>query len=580
MGWKQSAPRRFNRRHFLGAAGALAGAAGLSALSCSGGGNGSGQGGPIPGLTRETGDDETVTVAATRPALSERHGETLRYTGYVAGDGVFDPHKTQAAPFYGQQALVLSRLLNYASQTEGIIVPDLAQALPEQPDAQTLIFRLRPDARWHELEPLNGRPVTAEDVRFSIQRQIEGDTSFVRKGRWLVVESVEAVSTTEVKVKLTTPFANAMGLFADVNSFVVAPESEFGPSSQVGSGPFQWVEWNEGTFASVARNPVWHGGDQRPYLDGIELRHPKDASDIEAGLRTKKLDVVFVGRQQADHLMKNITQLVETNQGHSLYFGSRFFLTQPPYDDPRFRGAISIALDRREMVDRFFAGSGDINPWVSWPMTRWSLPQSELTNFPGYRAGAGGRDVDIAEAKEMLAAFASEKTVPSENALFVEAAAETNLGLGSLIKEQLARTLGLNVTVTPLAIGDLIKKMIAQEAPWVAGPDVGWVDLDDWVYPYFHSAGSNNSFPVRDSDLDALIESQRIETDEAKRRQTGFEIQRKILNLHAGLNFVSERVIALQWPYVRDFPIDAADGYQHRFADCWIDRSDETFRGR
>lgn len=578
MDWKRNAPRRFSRRQFLAAAGALAGAAGISA-GCSGGNGGSSSKLPIPGLSEEPTEEET-TITAARPMISDRHGETLRYSSYVAGDGVYDPHKTQSAPFYGQQALVFSRLLAYESQTEGTIVPDLAQALPEQPDAQTLIFRLRPDARWHDLAPLNGRQVTAEDVRFSIQRQMDGDTSFVRRGRWSIVESVEATSPTELRVTLKVPFANAMGLFADVTSFVVAPEMEFGPTTQIGSGPFQWVEWNEGTFATVARNPAWYGGEQRPYLDGIEVRQPKDASDIEAGLRTKRLDVVFVGRPQADALKQNITQLVETNHGHSLYLGSRFFLSVPPYDDLRFRAAISIALDRREMVQRFFAGSGDINPWISWPMTRWTLPQRELTNFPGYREGAGGREADIADAKAMLGAFAAEKTVPTELPLLVEAAAETNLGLGSLIKEQLARTLGLNVTVTALPIGELIQKMIAQQAPWVAGPDVGWVDLDDWVYPYFHSSGSNNSFPVRDSELDALIDAQRVETDEEKRRQTGYEIQRRLLNLHAGLNFVSERVIALAWPYVKNFPIDAADGYQHRFANTWIDRSDETFRGR
>jgi hypothetical protein len=46
------------------------------------------------------------------------------------------------------------------------------------------------------------------------------------------------------------------------------------------------------------------------------------------------------------------------------------------------------------------------------------------------------------------------------------------------------------------------------------------------------------------------------------------------------VNLFSERVVALSWPYVKGFPLDTADGYQHRFADSWIDTSDETFRGR
>jgi len=43
---------------------------------------------------------------------------------------------------------------------------------------------------------------------------------------------------------------------------------------------------------------------------------------------------------------------------------------------------------------------------------------------------------------------------------------------------------------------------------------------------------------------------------------------------------VSERVVTLSWPYVKGFPLDTADGYQDRLADCWIDRTDPAFRGR
>jgi ABC-type transport system substrate-binding protein len=258
----------------------------------------------------------------------------------------------------------------------------------------------------------------------------------------------------------------------------------------------------------------------------------------------------------------------------------RFFLPQFPYNDARFRAAVSIALDRRDMVQHFFSGSGELNPWISWPITRWSLPQSELANLSGYRQGAAGREADISEAKTLLAAFTAEKKLPDELALFVLDDAERTLRMGSLMRDQLKQTLGLNVGVYPMAIGELINRLLTGQAPWAAGPDNGWIDLDDWVFPYFHSTGTKNSFPIRDADLDKLIESQRVELDEGRRREIGFEIQRKLLTLNAGVNFVSERVVSLGWSYVKDFPLDAADGYQHRFANCWIDRNDGAFRGR
>ncbi|MCC6382839.1 MAG: ABC transporter substrate-binding protein [Dehalococcoidia bacterium] len=578
MDGKRAGSGPMGRRRFLGLAGSAAASAAL--VACGGGKSGR----PLATGATSRPDDRSPRASPSPTVAPGKQGETLRYSGFVQSDRVYDPHKTQAGPFYGQQALVFSRLLAYESQIDNVITPDLATGMPQQPDAQTFLFSLNPAARWHDQPPLNGRPVTAEDVKFSIERQMNGDPSFVHKAKWANVDRVEAPDAGHVIVSLKSPFANMLGVFADVNAFVVAPQlvdgREFGPDNQVGSGPFRWLEWSEGKFASVVRNPHWHGGGGRPYLDGVSVAQPKGSGEIEAGLRTKQLDAVAVGRPQADKLGRNISGLVEQTVGHSLFFGMRFFIPQVPFNDQRFRSAVAIALDRRAMVDRFFAGSGGVNPWVSWPIKRWTLPESELTATPGYRPGAGGRAADIKEAKDLLAAVTAEKTLPESLALFVVEDAEKNLGMGSLMKQQLLENLGLDVAVYAVPIGDMVKRLFTGDAPWAAGPDNGWVDLDDWLYPYFHSAGTNNSFPLRDAELDALIVSQRAELDEERRRQIGFEAQRRLLLLNAGVNFVSERVVTLSWPYVRNFPLDASDGYQHRFADCWIDRSDPTLHGR
>ncbi len=573
--------KRGDRRWFLGLTGAAAGAAGLVAAGCGGSKK------STPG-DRVTGSESpgTATASATGVSSGDRQrGETLRYTGYVASDGVYDPHKTQAGPFYGQQALVMSRLLTYQSQTDGIVMPDLAMAKPEAPDGQTLVFRLNPAAHWHDRDPLNGRQVTADDVKFSFERQMQGDSSFIRKAQWANIDKIEATDPQTVTFHMKAPLAAMVERFADVNAFIIAPEMvangrTFDKDAQVGSGPFRWVEWNEGQFASVARNPKWFGEEGHPFLDGVTVIQPKDSTEVEAKLRTKGLDVAFVGRPAAERLKKAVPALEESTVGRSLFFGMRFFVQTAPFDDPRFRAAMSMAVDRRDMLVQFFAGSGDVNPWVSWPIKRWTLPQNELATVPGYRQGEVGRAQDITEAKAQLAAYTNEKKLPDAINLFVLDDAETTLKMGSVIRDQIRKNLELPVTVYPVSIKQLTAGMLSSEYTWAAAPDIGWVDLDDWVYPYFHSAGTKNTFALRDTDLDRLIESQRVELNESVRRDTGFQIQRRLLQLNAGVNFVSETVVALRWPYVRDFPLDAADGYQHRFADTWIDKSNPAFRGR
>ena len=563
--------------------GVTATTAGLATLRCTGG-----DGAPRPPGTTTGGAEDTPganPTAAPTPPQDGKQGHTLRYTGFVVRDQTFDPHKTQAGPFYGHQSLIFSRLLTYRDQATGAIAPDLCEAMPEQPDSQTLIFRLRPNARWHDLPPLNGRPVTAEDVKYSAIRQLSGDQSFVRKAQWAVVESIEASDRT-VTFKMKTPMAAMHHLFADVHSYVVAPElagdaNDIGSGAQVGSGPFQWVEWVDGKHASVRRNPTWYGGDRRPHLDGISLVQPASTANVEGDLRTHEVDAAMVGRVLADKLKAAIPKLTETTMGHSQFLGMRFGIEHDPYNDLRFRSAITIALDRQAMIEKFFGGSGDVNPWVSWPVEDWALPKSELTTRAGYRPGAGGRQEDIREARALLDAFRGAKTLKDDLPLFVLDQTESALEFGETIRQQLEANLGLTqFRVVPISLAELSSLLVSGAAPFAAGPDNGWIDLDDWVYPYFHANGTKNSFPLRDTELTTMIDAQRAELTKATRREIGYNIQRRLLDLNAGVNLVSERVVALSWPYVKGFPLDTTDGYQHRFADCWIDQADPTFRGR
>ncbi|MGH2632211.1 MAG: hypothetical protein ACRDG3_02270, partial [Tepidiformaceae bacterium] len=242
---------------------------------------------------------------------------------------------------------------------------------------------------------------------------------------------------------------------------------------------------------------------------------------------------------------------------------------------------LSQALDRRDMIQQFFAGSGQMNPWISWPSRKWSLPQTELVTLAGYREGAAGRAQDISEAVAMLAAYKAEgHTIPDPLNLYVLDQAESVLKMGSIMRDQLKASLGLNITVFPVSNAQMGSGLLDGSYAWAAAPDDGWVDLDDWIFPYFHSTGTKNTFPLRNKDMDTLIESQRTQLDSAKRQQIGYDIQRNLLVINAGVNFVSETVVSLAWPYVRQFPLDTADGYQNRFADCYIDQTDPTFRGR
>lgn len=505
-------------------------------------------------------------------------------TGFVFSDGQFDPHKTQIGALHGQQAFVYSRLVTYVDQASGEMRGDLAEDLPEQPEEDTYVFRLRPGARWHHDEPLDGRPVTADDVRHSLERQIEGDDSFVRRGRWSFIDTIEAPNDRELIIRTTEPFAGSLSRLADPAAFVVPPEHDqeghaFGTSRQMGSGPFQWIEWDERNFASVTANPDWYRDG--PSVSGVTVVEPRDSATVEAMLRVRELDVAFMGASQADELVAAIPQLQRQEVGNALFFGMRFSTPEEPFNDQRFRTALSIALDRPGLVESLFQGSGDVNAWVSWPVEQWALSRSELSEVPGYRLGSGGRDQDVRDARALLDSMRSDDVdVPSTLTLHAEATSEEELSIGSFIARHLWDALEISVELDYVPIDELVDRHFSGSAPWIVGPDTGWLDLDDWVYPYFHSNGQGNSFALRDEDLDELIELQRHEFDAEERRSLGRDIQRRLLEVNAGVNLVSERVVAVSWPYVRDFPLDITDGYQDRFAQCWVDTEHESYRPR
>lgn len=578
-----SRQRQLSRRRFLIGSGALAAA---TLAACGGGSGGAGptigrfDGSPSP----QAGDDgaPTPTPGATSTRIEGDPGLTM--TGFVFSDAVFDPHKTQVGTLHGQQSFVYSRLLTFQDQGKYQIGPDLATALPEQPDATTYVFKLNENARWHEVEPVNGRQLTAEDVKYSFDRQINGPPAeFHRAARWQNIESIEVTSPAELVIKTKAPFAPLLSHISDVNAFIVAREQDesapFAANLQIGSGPFTWVEWDENNFASVARNPSWHGGEVR--LGGVSVRQPRDTTEIEASLRVRDLDATFVGRRQADQLLANVPDLQEQLVGNALFFGMRFSTEIGPYNDSRVRSALAHAIDRQDLIQKLFQGSGDTNPWVSWPMERWALPKRELTALPGYRIGSGARAQDIADARALLESARSDGIrIPSPLRLGVEITSEQQLSLGSLIARYVGEALGIEVVLDQLEVGDLVSRHFERDAPWIAGPDNGWLDLDEWVYQYFHSDGVQNSFGLRNSDLDAMLERQRAEFDPDARQSIGWELQRQLLSLNPGVNFVSERIVSLRWPYVRDFALDVTDGYQARFARTWVDTEDKTYRSR
>jgi len=656
--WKNFWRKRVTRRRLLG--GVVLGGSGLAAagiVGCGGGGtttNGNGKITPPSGNGGFYGDHppDIEIVDARRefePPPEGMTGGMLRFTGFDALVlDTFDPHLTQFGPLYSGHSAVFSKLYKYVSHEEQISEPDLADGMPEvigDPNAPTeYIIHLRKGVKFHDpasvpanirdkleirdaaqrFPGLPGREFTADDVIYSFERQKNESSPrfalFYRSSQYKTMQKIEKIDDYTIKITTDGPVSPLLHFLADTNAFIIPkevvdqerdtlefPHSE--PQSRmIGTGPFMWGKLTSLQEINVYRNPDWFGWDQpelkRPFMDGYTSFFIVDNASNESLFRGKKIDVAGGSGdpQWVFDIKDEMPELELLRTVVSGWVNTRFKIFDnltgapcTPWTDPRLRRAVHLAADRQQVMDFIWAGEAALCGPVGPAIAKWALPQEDLKKIPGYRFSQAEREEDLAEAKrlyeeagspELAFTFADQPSyIPDFAPSFIEGLRQN---LGANVKEQVIRAY-------PQIAEGWLKGCDQMIATW--GFDNGWIDLDDWVYPYFHTGGPKNSFGVSDPDLDALLDAQRREFDEDARREIGYQIQRMILGMkpdgsgpaenlaptsaaHARLDYATLVTAGVSWPYYRNRTGWPWFGNNHWGANQWLDKDDPSYSGR
>jgi len=569
------------------------------------------------------------------PPEDSRSG-TLTYIGF---DAVvldrYDPHQTQFGPMYSNLSSIFSKLYMYASHNEPTwdnIVPDIAESAPEMigdpPD--TYIVKLRKGVKFHNTDSarsnfpeLAGRELTADDVIFSYQRQTNDDSPqksyYYRSSQYKTIDSMEKVDDYTIKFTTKGPVAPFYHFLADTNAHILgkelidlepAPNSDipwdsldaFGsreprPAARmIGTGPFTWKNLEFGIEFEAARNPEWFGWSDpdlgRPWLDAYKATGQglNDAT-IESLFRKKEIDVAgFINNPDWIVNIKDEFPELEFHRGVvSGWVGSRFKTYCKPFDDWRVRRALDLAVSRQEVVDVIGSGAWVTVGPVGKAVPLWALPDDELLTVPGYRTDPADRDADITEARQLFDAAGKPELpqiwfadVPDYIPRFVPTYLET-------IKRVLDIDQDIRTQTNPYSL--IAEGLVVEECDRAAmtwGFDNGWVDLDDWVYPYFKTGGPKNSFQVSDSTLDALLDAQRAEFNFEARLDLGYQIQRYLLGLtnpeadaaHVRPNYAAPGGGTISWPYFKNRVSFPWFGNSYWNANIWLDKNDPSYQGR
>lgn len=263
--------------------------------------------------------------------------------------------------------------------------PSLAERWEVAPDGLTISLDLRDDVTFH-----NGRPLTSEDVKFSLVNYSDPKNAGQLARVAQVITNYDTSDPHRIQLHLAEPANNIFDLFDNVPIIDRASLDQLKTGEEyIGTGPFRFIEWLPGAQARYEANTSYWGG--APNVEGVEVLIIPDQKTQFSQLRSGQVDIIAAQPRDAEALTDNPAFRTVTLEGTAnvTYLGVN--VTVPGLDDPRVRQAMSLAIDRNRILDEVYRGRGRAST-LPWP--RHSPAYDDTANEPS-------RDVD--RARELVA---------------------------------------------------------------------------------------------------------------------------------------------------------------------------------
>lgn len=481
-----------------------------------------------------------------------------------------DVHASSLSLLTDQTRATHNRLLRYDYGKERgslIVVPDLAERWEVSPDAQTWTFSLRKGVKFHNVPPVNGRELVADDIKYSYERLMAGASS-IWKQAYSFIDKIEVVDKYTVRFQLKKPSASALYRFADGEAaWMVAKEvveglgDQYGKTEKglIGTGPFLVESYDRGVGLKYKRNPDYFGSgvSGTPYLDRLEPLIINDAAARLAAFLSKQIDYTSVPKDDLDRVKSGVSgvQIIE-NKGSNTDGGVIINVTKPPFDNVKVRQALKYGVSQQRIVDDLFKGAGTWNAFIPNGLTSWALSQDEVKQIYKY---------DPEKAKQLLTeagystGFKSDILVFSGyNQVYIDT---TEFVVADLKKVGIDLTLKLE----PVAAG----RKAVEEGNFFLNNSahITGVEPDEFAKDGLVPGGSRNFFRLNDPKLTDLANKQTVMVNQAERKKVVDEISRYVGDIAI---FVP---VPTQWSY------NAAQSYvKNYFPDNIVtDEPVETF---
>jgi peptide/nickel transport system substrate-binding protein len=386
-------------------------------------------------------------------------------------------------------------LMDYKPGTTDL-VPDLAESYEVAPDGLSYTFKLRPGVKFH-----NGRELTADDVKWSIERAVRPETQSpgqgffnmiagfadVTSGKAKELSGIEVVDPHTVRVRLSRPDATFLHVMALNFGFAVPKEEvekygqDFG-KHPVGTGAYKMTEWTLGQRVVFERNPDYYK-QGLPKLDKITFEVGQEPLVALLRLERGEVDILgdpippakFLEVINDPTLKKNV---VKGGQLHTGYVTMN--VRMKPFDNRLVREAVNHAINKDRIIKIINGRAVPANQ---------PLPPA----MPGYDPAYKGYAYDPAKAKALLA---EAGLANGFDTVLYAMNTDPNPRIAQAIQQDLAEV-GIRAEVKALAQANVIAAGGDEKgAPMVWSGGMAWIaDFPDPSDFYGPILGCNGAVP-------------------------------------------------------------------------------------
>ncbi len=543
----------------------------------------------------DSGTEDTGSEEETDSDSEDSEGEEA--SGGEGGDDIviavssdlvsLDPHIENDVPSSNVRDNIYETLVEQDENME--IVEGLATEW-EQTDDTTWVFTLREGVKFHD-----GSDFTAEDVKANLDRVLDPAVASPRAFLYEMVTEVNVLGDYEIEIKTEYPFApllshlahdaggilskdvidadyeNAIseaGLDMTLEEFYEEREAggdEYADGTAaelaeytgihsgqnpIGTGYFQLEERQSGESTTLSRYEDYWGEPAKPAT--VTFKVVPEPSARIAELETGESHIVDpIQPTDVNRVDENEETYVNIQESTSLsYIG--FNVEKEPFDDPRVRQAVNLAINNQEIIEGIYQGNGI-------PATGPLAP-----GVFGYDDSVEGLGYDPERAQELLeeAGYGdgfSTTLWTNDN----EQRVETALYVQDALSEY-----GIEVEIEELEWGAYLERTSNGEHDmFVLGWSTVTADADYGLYALFHSsmvgAPGNRSF-LENEELDELLDAGRRETDETERAAIYKEAQELLTELAPMLYIHHQNYLTGVREEVQDFSVDTLGIYQFK----------------